>query len=150
MLCFKLCIYLFIFFSLESSKDYLETKKRILDLREKFGENNWLSSHAGAFVQDIMGLRSASQLPKSQISKIQTLADINKASSLHDTLIHVMDNKESSDGSESQRIAEFTEDNKEIPQSEMLDNFSETHVAPTIEYDPNEGIAWVKYIKRCM
>lgn len=145
--CYVLTFF-FLFF-LESSKDYLETKKRILDLREKFGENNWLSSHAGTFVQDIMGLRSASQLPKSQISKIQTLADIDKASSLHDTLIHVMDNEESSDESESQEITEYAEDNKEIPQSETLDNFPETRVAPTIEYDPNDGITWMRYIKRC-
>ncbi|XP_071565929.1 serine/threonine-protein kinase 11-interacting protein isoform X1 [Temnothorax nylanderi] len=123
---------------LESSKDYLETKKRILDLREKFGEINWLSSHAGTFVQDVMGLHSASQLPESQISKIQTLADINTASSLHDTLIHAMDNGESSDESESREITEYAEDDKEISQSEMLDNLPKTHAATITEYDPNE------------
>ncbi|XP_071648462.1 serine/threonine-protein kinase 11-interacting protein isoform X2 [Temnothorax longispinosus] len=123
---------------LESSKDYLETKKRILDLREKFGEINWLSSHAGTFVQDIMGLPSASHVPESQISKIQTLADINTASSLHDTLIHAMDNGESSDESESREITEYAEDDKEIPQSDMLDTLPKTHAATITEYDPNE------------
>ncbi|XP_077279584.1 serine/threonine-protein kinase 11-interacting protein isoform X2 [Temnothorax americanus] len=124
---------------LESSKDYLETKKRILDLRKKFGEINWLSSHAGTFVQDIMGLPSASRVPESQISEIQTLADINTASSLHDTLRHSMDNGESSDESESREITEHAEDDKERPQSEMLDTLPKTHAAATItEYDPNE------------
>ncbi|XP_011705409.1 PREDICTED: serine/threonine-protein kinase 11-interacting protein isoform X2 [Wasmannia auropunctata] len=125
---------------LESSKDYLETKKRILDLREKFGENNWLSSHAGTFVQDIMGLNPASQFPESQISKIQTLANINTASSLHDTLIYAMDNGKSSDESESQEIAEYiAEDDNEIPQNETLDNLPKpTCATPTIVYDPNE------------
>lgn len=117
----------------------METKKRILDLREKFGEDNWLSSQAGTFVQNIMGLHSTLQLPESQISKIQTLADINTASSLHDTLIHAMDNEESSDESESRGIAEHTEDDKEIPQNEMLDNIQKTCAAPINEYDPNEG-----------
>ncbi|XP_028044894.1 serine/threonine-protein kinase 11-interacting protein isoform X2 [Monomorium pharaonis] len=119
---------------LESSKDYLETKKRILDLREKFGENNWLSSHAGSFVQDIMGLHSASQFSKSQMSKIQTLADVNTASFLHDTLIYAMDNGKSSDESES-KIADYVEDDKEIPRNE--DSLPKTCVAIPI-YDPNE------------
>lgn len=131
------CINLFIF--LESSKDYLETKKRILDLREKFGENNWLSSHAGTFVQDIMGLHPSSELTESQISKMQTLADINTASSLHDTLIYAMDNGKSSDEAD-EGIAEYTEDDEEIPQNdEILANLSKTYAVPTIIYDPNEG-----------
>nr|XP_033339293.1 serine/threonine-protein kinase 11-interacting protein [Megalopta genalis]XP_033339294.1 serine/threonine-protein kinase 11-interacting protein [Megalopta genalis]XP_033339295.1 serine/threonine-protein kinase 11-interacting protein [Megalopta genalis]XP_033339296.1 serine/threonine-protein kinase 11-interacting protein [Megalopta genalis] len=37
---------------LETSKLHLETKKEILALRNKFGEQNWLSSYAGTFVQD--------------------------------------------------------------------------------------------------
>ncbi|KAI4488204.1 hypothetical protein M0804_005052 [Polistes exclamans] len=42
------------------SSSHLETKKQILALREKFGKVNWLSSQAGTFVQDIMGLQSPS------------------------------------------------------------------------------------------
>ncbi|XP_063981535.1 serine/threonine-protein kinase 11-interacting protein isoform X2 [Diachasmimorpha longicaudata] len=41
---------------LESSMDHLETKKKMLALREKFGGERWLSSDAGSFVQDIMGI----------------------------------------------------------------------------------------------
>ncbi|CAD6233862.1 GSCOCG00007357001-RA-CDS [Cotesia congregata] len=40
---------------LETSMEHLETKKKILELREKFG-GDWLRSHAGSVVQDIMGL----------------------------------------------------------------------------------------------
>ncbi|XP_044002674.1 serine/threonine-protein kinase 11-interacting protein isoform X2 [Aphidius gifuensis] len=40
----------------DPSTDHLETKKKMLALREKFGNDNWLSSHAGSFVQDIMGI----------------------------------------------------------------------------------------------
>jgi len=129
---------LFIF--LESSKDYLETKKRILDLRAKFGENNWLSSHAGTYVQDIMGLHPVPQSSESQISKIQTLTDINTASSLHDTLIYAMDNRKYSDESQ-----EIVEDDKEIPQNETLNNLPKTCAAPIV-YDPNEGKTYAKYI----
>jgi len=121
----------------------LETKKRILDLRAKFGENNWLSSHAGTFVQDIMGLHPVPQSSESQISKIQTLTDINTASFLHDTLIYAMDNRKYSD--ESQEIVEYTED-KEIPQNETLNNLPKTCAAPMIVYDPNEGKTYAKYI----
>ncbi|XP_039312896.1 serine/threonine-protein kinase 11-interacting protein isoform X2 [Solenopsis invicta] len=122
---------------LESSKDYLETKKRILDLREKFGENNWLSSRAGTFVQDIMGLHSASQFPESQITKIQTLADVNTATSLHNTLIYTMDNGKSNE-TETQEIVEYAENDKEISQNEVSDNLPEIYAAPMIVYDPNE------------
>ncbi|XP_012283278.1 serine/threonine-protein kinase 11-interacting protein isoform X2 [Orussus abietinus] len=45
---------------LELSMDHLETKRQILALREKFGEENWLSSQAGTYVQDIMGLQRIS------------------------------------------------------------------------------------------
>ncbi|XP_058800960.1 serine/threonine-protein kinase 11-interacting protein isoform X2 [Phymastichus coffea] len=43
--------------SLEASMDHLETKRQILALRAKYGEENWLSSHSAAHVQNIMGLR---------------------------------------------------------------------------------------------
>lgn len=40
-----------------TSKGHLETKKQILEIRKKYGEDKWLISHAGIFVQDIMGLQ---------------------------------------------------------------------------------------------
>lgn len=42
---------------LETSKSHLETKKQILEIRRRYGEDKWLSSQAGTFVQDIMGLQ---------------------------------------------------------------------------------------------
>lgn len=41
---------------METSAEHLETKKQILALRAKFGDEKWLVSDAGSFVQDIMGL----------------------------------------------------------------------------------------------
>ncbi|OAD52960.1 Serine/threonine-protein kinase 11-interacting protein [Eufriesea mexicana] len=40
-----------------TSKGHLETKKQILEIRKKYGEDKWLISPAGIFVQDIMGLQ---------------------------------------------------------------------------------------------
>ncbi|KAL6424267.1 hypothetical protein ACFW04_009830 [Cataglyphis niger] len=120
---------------LESSMDHLETKKRILDLRKKFGENNWLSSHAGTSVQDIMGLRFE-QFPASQIFK--TLADINTSSSLHDNLIHTMFNEKFSSEPELQEIAKCTEDDRDISQNEeILDEMHnlETHMTHSTALD---------------
>lgn len=133
--------YVNLFVFLESSQNHLETKKRILALRERFGEANWLSSHAGTFVQDIMGLHSVPQL---STSPIQTLADINSASSFHDTLVSAMNNIESSGEIESE-VAEYTEDNNEILQNEetLLSEHPESH-SPSV-YDPDEGKIFVIY-----
>ncbi|XP_018365237.1 PREDICTED: serine/threonine-protein kinase 11-interacting protein isoform X2 [Trachymyrmex cornetzi] len=132
---------------LESSKDYLEIKKRILDLREKFGENNWLSSHAGTSVQHIMGLHPASsESSESQISKIRTLTNINTSSFLHDTLIYAMDNEKSSN--ESQEIAEYIEDDKKLPQNKTLDDLPKICTASMIAYDPNEEVGDLYIIQK--
>ncbi|XP_072763614.1 serine/threonine-protein kinase 11-interacting protein isoform X2 [Anoplolepis gracilipes] len=125
---------------LESSKDHLETKKRILDLREKFGEINWLSSHAGTSVQDIMGLRSE-QFPTSQM--FQIVVDINTASSLHDNLIHTIFNEKFSTDPESQEIAKYIDDKDTSQNEEIIDEIHtlETHtVDSTNAYDPNEEV----------
>lgn len=137
-------------------------KKRMLALREKFGEENWLSNHAGTVVQNIMGLSSVSQPVTSPITKLQTLANnISMVSSLHDTLIYMMDNEQSSgELPESQEIAEHAENEEAIPQNEKNtpDELPETHAAssetdaatsseavyhPAVsseaEYDPKEG-----------
>nr|XP_050864936.1 serine/threonine-protein kinase 11-interacting protein isoform X1 [Vespula vulgaris]XP_050864937.1 serine/threonine-protein kinase 11-interacting protein isoform X1 [Vespula vulgaris]XP_050864938.1 serine/threonine-protein kinase 11-interacting protein isoform X1 [Vespula vulgaris] len=72
-----------------SSSSHLETKKQILALREKFGEVNWLSSQAGTFVQDIMGLQSSSS------STIKYHDDTNSISSKDNIdLISSIENKD--------------------------------------------------------
>lgn len=69
---------------------HLETKKQILALREKFGEVNWLSSQAGTFVQDIMGLQSSSSS-----STLKYHDDINLISSEDNRdLISSIENKD--------------------------------------------------------
>ena len=45
------------------STDHLETKKQIETIRERFGEDNWLHSHAGSRVQDVLGLQRSISVP---------------------------------------------------------------------------------------
>ncbi|XP_076624438.1 serine/threonine-protein kinase 11-interacting protein isoform X2 [Colletes latitarsis] len=59
----------------ESSKDHLETKKQILALRNKFGEDEWLSSYAGTIVQDITGLQSLPELTIKNFDSTYTMLD---------------------------------------------------------------------------
>jgi len=127
---------------LESSKDYLETKKRILALREKYGEDNWLRSHAGTSVQDIMGLQSTSQ----PMFGMQVLADVNTISSFYDTLICTMDNEQSSaDTAEDlQKIVEHSENIQECCQNDeetLLDESVEINntVSSVTTFDLDEG-----------
>jgi len=126
---------------LESPKDYLETKKRILALREKYGEDNWLRSHAGTSVQDIMGLQSTSQ----PMFGMQVLADVNTISSFYDTLICTMDNEQSSAETEEdlQKIVEHSENIQECCQNEetLLDESVEINntVSSVATFDLDEG-----------
>ncbi|XP_060865982.1 uncharacterized protein LOC132941813 isoform X4 [Metopolophium dirhodum] len=41
--------------------EHLSTKKKIENVREMFGEDNWLHSHAGSYVQDILGIKQQSE-----------------------------------------------------------------------------------------
>jgi len=126
---------------LESPKDYLETKKRILALREKYGEDNWLRNHAGTSVQDIMGLQSTSQ----PAFGIQILADVNTISSFYDTLICTMDNELPSVETEedSQKIVEHSENIQECQNDEeiLLDESVETNntISSMATFDLSEG-----------
>ncbi|XP_017891214.1 serine/threonine-protein kinase 11-interacting protein isoform X2 [Ceratina calcarata] len=65
-----------------ASKDHLEVKKQILAVRKRFGEENWLSSHAGTFVQDIMGFEPSS-CPA--LTPESTLRNLDTADSVQDT-----------------------------------------------------------------
>ncbi|XP_046683894.1 serine/threonine-protein kinase 11-interacting protein isoform X2 [Homalodisca vitripennis] len=40
----------------EASMEHLQTKRQVEELRERFGEDHWLHSNAGSYVQDLMGL----------------------------------------------------------------------------------------------
>ncbi|XP_014477087.1 PREDICTED: serine/threonine-protein kinase 11-interacting protein isoform X2 [Dinoponera quadriceps] len=138
---------------LEASADHLETKKRMLALRKKFGEDNWLSSHAGTFVQDIMGLHSVSQPATLPATRMKTLAtDINVTSSLHESLIYMMDSEQSFDESESQEITVQAEVEKEdVPRDEetLPDESPELEeTTPATAYDPKEETADVYLVHR--
>ncbi|XP_076231714.1 uncharacterized protein LOC143177580 isoform X2 [Calliopsis andreniformis] len=75
---------------LETSKDHLEIKKQILALREKFGEDRWLSSQAGVFIQDIMGLQSSSYSTLSPDSVAKALDDTNSMISTQDSATYAI------------------------------------------------------------
>lgn len=115
----------------------------MLALRERFGEDNWLSSQAGTFIQDIMGLHAVSQSATLPATRIQTLADINVTSSLHESLIYMMDSEQSLDESESHEIAVQVEVEKEdIPQDEetlLVESPEAEETTPVTVYDPKEG-----------
>jgi hypothetical protein len=61
------------FLCMHLSADHLETKKQIETLREKFGEENWLHSHAGSCVQDVLGLHKAVTKQSPAKSNVKTL-----------------------------------------------------------------------------
>lgn len=67
---------------LETSTDHLETKKQIIALREKFGGEHWLISHAGSFVQDIMGLERSTGPILSSASGVEPFSRVTVASSV--------------------------------------------------------------------
>lgn len=48
--------------------DHLEIKRQILALREKYGEENWLSNHSGQCVQNIMGM----EIPPVEVETIMS------------------------------------------------------------------------------
>lgn len=127
----------------------METKKRILDLREKFGENNWLSSHAGTSVQDIMGLRFE-QHPTSQMFDDKTSADVDVASVYNNPICTMYkDDEKLSIEPESQEIVKYTEDDDNISQNEEISDkmYSlETHAvhSSAVTYDPSEGKSCTK------
>lgn len=50
---------MFLFLEILKS-EHLTTKKKIENVREMFGEDNWLHSHAGSYVQDILGIKQQS------------------------------------------------------------------------------------------
>ncbi|XP_050520499.1 serine/threonine-protein kinase 11-interacting protein isoform X2 [Daktulosphaira vitifoliae] len=44
-----------------SKLEHLTTKKQIESVRERFGEDNWLHSHAGSYVQGILGINQQNE-----------------------------------------------------------------------------------------
>lgn len=74
-----------------TSKGHLETKKQILEIRKKYGEDKWLSSHAGTFVQDIMGLQPSCPILIPEFA-IENLDSKNIVASAENSAILLMEN----------------------------------------------------------
>lgn len=124
-------------------------KERIKALREKFGEDNWLSSQGGTFVQNIMGLHSTSQPSTPPIPKMKTWTDITTAPSLYDTLIYTMNNENSSDASELHETTENAEEDENVAQDEGIvpDELPNLELSmPNELSDPDEGDLSAKYV----
>jgi hypothetical protein len=67
------------------STEHLETKKQIETLRERFGEENWLHSHAGSCVQDLLGLHNTATVSSAAVlsSKSQQYQNADTVTATH-------------------------------------------------------------------
>ncbi|XP_012253946.2 serine/threonine-protein kinase 11-interacting protein isoform X2 [Athalia rosae] len=77
--------------SIETSMDHLETKKQIVALREKFGADNWLHSHAATFVQEIMGMQNTSRPLLSSTPVTMTPIDTPRVTTIYDSSTSKLD-----------------------------------------------------------
>uniref|UniRef100_V9II16 Serine/threonine-protein kinase 11-interacting protein n=1 Tax=Apis cerana TaxID=7461 RepID=V9II16_APICE len=94
-----------------TSKGHLETKKQILEIRKKYGEDKWLSSHAGTFVQDIMGLQPSCPILIPEFA-IENLDSKNIVASAENSAILLMENTKIETNEES-LMKETNESNNE-------------------------------------
>ncbi|XP_033175784.1 serine/threonine-protein kinase 11-interacting protein isoform X2 [Bombus impatiens] len=137
---------------LEISKGHLETKKQILEIRRRYGEDKWLSSQAGTFVQDIMGI----QPPTYSITSEFTIENLNAKDIVHsiedsvnllmkDTHIELNDKSESL----KQEINEFNDEKNRSKVLTEEENISEvllnndTSVLENLSeppYDPEQEV----------
>ncbi|XP_012140983.2 uncharacterized protein LOC100876018 isoform X1 [Megachile rotundata] len=98
---------------LETSKDHLEIKKQILAVRKKY-EDNWLSSSAGTFVQDIMGLQVSSRSVLTPESTVTNLDDTSNVSNIQDPTILLISNAQTD-----------TEKGSETKENDVINNEEE-------------------------
>ncbi|KAK9299456.1 hypothetical protein QLX08_007486 [Tetragonisca angustula] len=94
---------------LETSKSHLETKKQILEIRRKYGEDKWLSSQAGTFVQDIMGLQPSTYSVTSEFT-IENL-DATNMPSIEDSASLLI--KDTQSKSLTEATSEFNNENED-------------------------------------
>ncbi|XP_076294784.1 serine/threonine-protein kinase 11-interacting protein isoform X3 [Lasioglossum baleicum] len=115
----------------ETSKLHLETKKQILDLREKFGEKNWLKSYGGIFVQD-MGLEPSPYLTLTPESAIKIFEEteivLNAQQSETPSTINLINNSETGT---SDSVTEYNECNSIEETHETSNKLEETVSATT-------------------
>lgn len=146
----------FINFILETtSKGHLETKKQILEIRKKYGEDKWLSSHAGTFVQDIMGLQPSCPILIPEFA-IENLDSKNIVASAENSAILLMENTKIETNEESLMKETNESNNEKENENEVLneeENISEiilTNNASSLIniseplYDPEQGILYIK------
>lgn len=134
----------------EPAKDYLEIKEQISALREKYGEDNWLSSHAGTFVQDIMGLQCSSY---SIVIPDSTPTSLEVANSGQDSAIHLIKRTEAEDSEypakgnreiDKEKKGQTEASNEEESVSETSDAASALVNISEPLYDPIEGKIYIR------
>lgn len=110
-----------------TSKGHLETKKQILEIRKKYGEDKWLSSHAGTFVQGIMGLQPSCPMLIPEFA-IENLDSKNIVASAENSAILLMKNTKIETNEESLMKETNESNNEKENESEVLnkeENISE-------------------------
>ncbi|XP_061933905.1 serine/threonine-protein kinase 11-interacting protein isoform X2 [Apis cerana] len=110
-----------------TSKGHLETKKQILEIRKKYGEDKWLSSHAGTFVQDIMGLQPSCPILIPEFA-IENLDSKNIVASAENSAILLMENTKIETNEESLMKETNESNNEKENENEVLneeENISE-------------------------
>lgn len=113
--------------------DHLETKRQILELRAKFGEENWLSSHAGMHIHNIMGLPSNFETKTSSPLTDKNALFLNE--SLNDSNIDI-NNSEENVNQDYDQEDQITPDTLTEYNSAML----EESINLSSSYDPEEGL----------
>lgn len=110
-----------------TSKGHLETKKQILEIRKKYGEDKWLSSHAGTFVQDIMGLQPSCPILIPEFA-IENLDSKNIVANAENSAILLMENTKIETNEESLMKETNESNNEKENENEVLneeENISE-------------------------
>lgn len=119
-------------------------------MREKYGEDNWLSSHAGTFVQDIMGLQVSSYPILTPESTVKNLDGTSPMSHTQDDAILLIKNAQSKTKEELETKENDVVDSEKENETKVLNEeeniFEESNDAisthlniPEPLYDPEEG-----------
>lgn len=112
--------------------DHLETKKQIVALREKFGEENWLINHAGNVVQNIMGLPPPTTILSLTLSETGIVPAEQKSPEVSGEDISGLVKDE--------KVVEDVE-KKEETEENGIETISEISNVPEPAYDPADGNA---------
>ena len=116
--------------------DHLETKRQILALRKKFGENDWLSNRAGTAIQTIMGIENTVDVVPSP-SPILSIQILDSAQNSNED--------KTSDSSDNKSVSDETVNDENVKETRSVSlevAIIESHQKarePEPVYNPEEG-----------